>query len=57
MSEIAYEKTLKLYSHLLKEVLEFRKLIEEKKKEVRPGMLGKGSVKEFKRYKLEAYEQ
>ncbi len=57
MSEIAHEKALKLYSHLLKEALEFRKLIEEKKKEIRPGMFGKGSIDEFKKYKLEVYEQ
>ncbi|NJE10188.1 MULTISPECIES: hypothetical protein [Thermococcus] len=57
MSEVTSERMLKLYSHLFKEALELKKLIEVKKKEVRPGMFGKGSAEEFKRYRLEVYER
>jgi len=57
MSEVTSERMLKLYSHLSKEALELKRLIEVKKKEVRPGMFGKGSAEEFKRYRLEVYER
>ncbi|AHL22427.1 hypothetical protein [Thermococcus nautili] len=57
MSEVASEKMLRLYSHLSKESFELRLLIELKKKEIRPGMFGKGNAKEFKQYRLEVYEQ
>jgi hypothetical protein len=57
MSEVTSQRTLELYSHLLKEALELRKLIENKKKDVQPGMLGKGNAEEFKRYRAEVYER
>ena len=51
------EKIIKTYARTFEEKMELLKLIEERKKDIRPGILGKGTSKEFKKYKLEVYEQ
>ncbi|WP_157255101.1 hypothetical protein [Palaeococcus ferrophilus] len=56
MAEATRGKALKLYERMFEREMEILKLIEEKKREIKPGMLGKGSFEEFKKYKLEVYE-
>jgi hypothetical protein len=56
MAEAAEDKNLRLHERMFEREMELLKLIEEKKKRIRPGMLGKGSFEEFKRYRLEVYE-
>ena len=51
------EKIIKTYARTFEEKMELLKLIEERKKDIQPGILGKGTSKEFKKYKLEVYEQ
>jgi len=57
MAELASERILQMYARSFEEKMELLKLIEERKKEIKPGILGKGTAEEFKKYRLEVYEQ
>ena len=57
MAETTSEKILKTYARTFEEKMELLKLIEVRKKDIRAGILVKGTSKKLKKYRLEVYEQ
>ena len=51
MAETRSERILKTYARTFEEKMELLKLIEERKKDIRAGILGKGSAEKFKKYR------